>query len=137
MDTNRKVWALYSRAHYHHKKGHSFRSSFYSYIIYRRFHCIIPGSAVVGSGLFLPHPLGVVIGAGAVIGRNCVLYQGVTVGKVKDEASGYPTIGNDVVVYANSVIAGDVEVGDKVTIGCNSSIFRSVKSGATVGGLYK
>ena len=133
----RRIMTLYKKSRKHYLDGRIWLSNYYSFLIYRRWHCVIPGSAEIADDLFLPHPLGVVIGAGVKIGKKCTIYQGVTIGWSRVDVPGYPTIGDEVVVYANSVIAGKISVGDKSVIGCNSSIFKSVKENITVGGLYK
>ena len=63
---------------------------------------IHPG-ATIGRGLMIDHGMGVVIGETAVVGDNCTIYQGVTLGGTgKDVGKRHPTIGNNVVIYATS-----------------------------------
>jgi serine O-acetyltransferase len=98
----------------------------------------IAGRCVIGPGFFLPHTYGTVIGA-VSIGRNAVIYQGVTIGaKNLDfsyDAAHRPTLGNDVIVGAGAVILGGVVIGDGVRIGANAVVTKSVPSGDTVVGI--
>ena len=74
------------------------------------------------------------IGETTIIGDDCVLYQGVTLG-AKSLTKGHalkgqkrhPTIGNNVTIYANSsILGGDTIIGDNVIIGANCLILESV-----------
>ena len=69
---------------------------------------IHPG-AQIGKGLFIDHGMGVVIGETTVIGDNCLLYQGVTLGGTgKDKGKRHPTLGDNVMVAANAVVLKDI-----------------------------
>jgi len=83
-------------------------------------------------GLILPHPYAVVINSHAIIGSDCVFYQSVTIGA--DELGQVPTIGNGVIIYAGSVIIGDVHIGDNCVIGANSFVNVDVPDGSTAFG---
>lgn len=73
---------------------------------------IHPG-ATIGKNLFIDHGMGVVIGETTVIGDNCTLYQGVTLGGTgKDQGKRHPTLGNDVLVGAGAKVLGPFRVGD-------------------------
>jgi serine O-acetyltransferase len=83
-------------------------------------------------GARLDHGTGVVIGETAILGDRVKLYQGVTLGAISVEKSlarkkRHPTIGNDVVIYANAtILGGDTIVGDQSVIGGNVWLTRSV-----------
>ena len=97
--------------------------------IERRFGCYIHRKARIGSGLKLPHPVGIVIGEGVVIGERCTLYQHVTLGgrRIGDWRGGhYPTLGDDVVVFCGAAVLGALEIGDRATIGANSVVLDTV-----------
>ena len=69
---------------------------------------IHPG-AQIGKGLFIDHGMGVVIGETTIIGDNCLLYQGVTLGGTgKDKGKRHPTLGDNVMVAANAVVLSDI-----------------------------
>ncbi|KAF0182513.1 MAG: cysteinyl-tRNA synthetase [Nitrospirae bacterium] len=96
---------------------------------------IHPG-AQIGSGFFIDHGLGVVIGETAEIGENCLLYQGVTLGGTgKDKGKRHPTLGNNVVVGAGAKVLGPMRIGDYVKIGANSVVLIEVPDHAIVVGV--
>lgn len=95
----------------------------------------------IGPGLHLPHPFGVVLGTRVRIGTNVMLYHNVTMGvsrapKVVDDDSIYlvPSVGDNVVVHPNCVIAGGVFIGDNAIIGANTFVDRDVPAGTTFHG---
>lgn len=98
---------------------------------------IHPG-AKIGDSFFIDHGTGVVIGETAVIGKNVVIYQGVTLGAksfLKDEAGKlvkggqrHPKIGNHVIIYAGAtILGGDTTIGDHSVIGGNVWLTHSVE----------
>ena len=89
----------------------------------------LASSAVVGAGLQLFHPFGVVIGPFVVIGDRARIMQGVTLGHGR---GGSPTIGDDVFIGANAVIVGGITIGDRVSIGANSVVTFDVPSDSLV-----
>lgn len=96
---------------------------------------IHPG-ATIGSGFFIDHGSGVVIGETAEIGDNVSLYQGVTLGGTsRQKTKRHPTLGDNVVVGANAVLIGAITIGDNVKIGAGSVVVTSVPSNATVVGV--
>ncbi|MEE8347912.1 MAG: serine O-acetyltransferase [Dehalococcoidia bacterium] len=96
---------------------------------------IHPG-AQIGEGLFIDHGMGVVIGETAVIGDDCHLYQGVTLGGTSTKrAKRHPTLCNRVVVGAGSKIIGAVTIGDGAKIGAGSVVVTNVPANATVVGV--
>lgn len=96
---------------------------------------IHPG-AQIGSGVFIDHGMGVVIGETSVIGDNCTLYHGVTLGGTSwRQEKRHPTLGAHVVVGAGAKLLGPIEVGDGAKIGANSVVVRDVPAAATVVGI--
>ena len=96
---------------------------------------IHPG-ATIGEGLFIDHGMGVVIGETAVIGDDCHLTQGVTLGGTSNRREKrHPTLGNNVVVGAGAKIIGAIEVGDHARIGAGSVVLTNVPPLATVVGV--
>jgi len=102
---------------------------------------IHPG-ATIGERFFIDHGTGVVIGETSVIGRNVKIYQGTTLGALsfpRDErgriikgGKRHPTIEDDVTIYAEATILGDVTIGKGAIIGGNTWIKESVPRGYTV-----
>ncbi|HID46488.1 MAG TPA: serine O-acetyltransferase [Chromatiaceae bacterium] len=96
---------------------------------------IHPG-ATIGRRFFIDHGMGVVIGETAVIGDDCTLYHGVTLGGTSwEKGKRHPTLGNDVVVGAGAKVLGPIDIGDGARIGSNAVVVKSVPSDATVVGI--
>jgi serine O-acetyltransferase len=97
-------------------------------------------AATIGTGFFIDHGTGVVIGETTVIGSRVRIYQGVTLGalslptgKARALASSkrHPTIEDDVIIYANAtILGGDTVIGRGAVIGGNSWITESVPARA-------
>ncbi len=102
---------------------------------------IHPG-AKIGKNFFIDHGTGVVIGETTIIGDNVKIYQGTTLGAMsfpKDErgriikgGKRHPTIEDNVTIYAEATILGDVVIGKNSIIGGNVWIKESVPAGVTV-----
>ena len=92
----------------------------------------IPLGTRIGGGIKFPHPNGVVIHPGAVIGINCCIFQQVTLGA---QRQGVPTIGAHVEIGAGAKILGAVRVGDHARIGANAVVLCDVPEGATAVGI--
>ncbi|MEK6617498.1 MAG: serine O-acetyltransferase [Nitrospirota bacterium] len=96
---------------------------------------IHPG-AKIGTGFFIDHGMGVVIGETTEIGDYVTLFQGVTLGGTgKERGKRHPTLGNHVVVGAGAKILGGIRIGDNVKIGANSVVLKSVPANSTVIGV--
>ena len=97
---------------------------------------IHPG-ATLGTGVFIDHGMGVVIGETAEIGDGCTIYQGVTLGgtSLYKGTKRHPTLGRDVVVSAGAKVLGGFEVGDGAKIGSNAVVIKPVPAGATAVGI--
>jgi serine O-acetyltransferase len=98
-------------------------------------HCYIDPGATIGPGLGLPHAVGIVVGRGVRIGRRVVLYQNVTLGAGKPNSSSYPTIGDEAVICANSVVIGDITIGRKALIGALALVRSDIPAGCVAGGI--
>lgn len=94
---------------------------------------IHPG-ATISSPFFIDHGTGIVIGETTIIGKRVKIYQSVTLGalslakgsRLKGEKR-HPTIGDDVTIYAGvSILGGDVKIGNRVTIGSNVFLTKSI-----------
>ena len=98
---------------------------------YTRNGCDIAIDVKIGGGLQLPHPVGVVIGPGVVIGRRCTIRQHATLGR---GGSGDPTVGDDVTIGIGAVIFGAVTIGDRAQIAAYAVVRDDVPSGVLVAG---
>ncbi|MBS6476358.1 MAG: serine O-acetyltransferase [Firmicutes bacterium] len=93
-------------------------------------------AAKIGSGVFIDHGAGVVIGETAEIGNDCTIYQGVTLGGTgKDKGKRHPTLKNGVMVAAGAKILGPFTVGRHAKIGAGSVVLKEVPDNATVVGV--
>ena len=88
--------------------------------------CDISPRAKIGPGLVLFHPTGVVIGPDVIIESECIVMQGVTLGKGRN---GSPIIESNVFLGPNVVVVGSVTVGAGSFIGANSVVTKSVPAG--------
>lgn len=96
---------------------------------------IHPG-AKIGRGFFIDHGMGVVIGETAIIGKNCVLFHGVTLGGTgKHKKKRHPSLGDNVLIGAQATLLGPITIGSDVQIGAESVIInRDVPSHCTIVG---
>ena len=94
-------------------------------------------------GTRFPHPIGIVLHKNTKVGRNCIIYQNVTIGakNVKDgdinKPDNYPIIGDNVTIYAGAVIVGPITVGNNAVIGANAVVFNDIPENAVVVGANK
>ena len=96
---------------------------------------IHPG-AVIGQRFFIDHGMGVVIGETAVIGDDCTLYHGVTLGGTSwKQGKRHPTLENKVVVGAGAKILGPITIGSSAKIGSNAVVISDVPANATAIGI--
>ncbi|MBQ4137679.1 MAG: serine O-acetyltransferase [Clostridia bacterium] len=96
---------------------------------------IHPG-ATIGKGLFIDHGSGVVIGETAVIGDNCTIYQGVTLGGTgKHTGKRHPTLGNNVMVGAGAKVLGPFTVGDNSKIAAGAVVLDAIPENSTAVGI--
>ena len=96
---------------------------------------IHPG-AQMGHGILIDHGSGVVIGETAVVGDNCTIYQGVTLGGVGlNKGKRHPTLGNNVTVGCGAKILGAFEVGDNCSIAANAVLLKPLEDNVTAAGI--
>ena len=82
-----------------------------------------------------PHLSGIIISYNVVIGRNCTIYQQVTIGQDRLNTPGSaPYIGNNVLIGAGAKIIGPVHVGNNVRIGANTVATKDIPDNCTVVG---
>lgn len=96
---------------------------------------IHPG-ATIGRGLLIDHGMGVVIGETTIIGDNCTIYQGVTLGGTgKEKGKRHPTIGNNVMIGSGAKILGPFTVGDNSKIAAGAVVLSEVPEDSTAVGI--
>jgi serine O-acetyltransferase len=96
---------------------------------------IHPG-AILGTGLFIDHATGVVIGETAEVGDGVTIYHGVTLGGTGAETGKrHPTIGDRVIIGAGAKVLGAIKIGDDSRIGANAVVVKEVPSSSVVVGV--
>lgn len=96
---------------------------------------IHPG-ARIGSGVFIDHGMGVVIGETAEVGDGVTLHQGVTLGgRGTDRGKRHPTLGAGVMVGVGAKILGAIHIGEQSQIGAGAVVVESVPAHCTVVGI--
>jgi serine O-acetyltransferase len=93
-------------------------------------------AAQIGKRFFIDHGMGVVIGETTIVGDDCLIYQGVTLGGTgKEHGKRHPTLKNNVVVGAGAKVLGNITLGDNVRIGAGSVVISDVPDDSTVVGV--
>lgn len=139
----RKNFVFYFRlGSYFKSKNDIFSRFIYSIIklLYERKQLLtgiqLPLGTKVGGGLTFIHYSSIVIAQSSVIGDNCTLLQGVTLGHSFSSVNdGTPRLGDNVVVFAGAKILGNVHIGDKAVIAANSVVTKDVPSNCIVAGI--
>jgi serine O-acetyltransferase len=100
------------------------------------FQLDIHPAARMGSGLFLDHGTGIVIGETAVVGDEVSMLHGVTLGGTgADRGDRHPKIGKGVLLGAGAKVLGNITVGDYAKVASGSVVLKAVPAGCTVAGV--
>jgi serine O-acetyltransferase len=91
--------------------------------------------AEIGGGCIIAHGVGLVVGGYTIIGKDCTLLHGVTLGEARFDELDYPRLGDRVTVGAGALVLGGVTVGDGATIAAGAVVVANVPAGATVAGV--
>jgi serine O-acetyltransferase len=103
--------------------------------VQRRYGFQIPHTTKIGGGLFFSHYGGIVVNPKTVIGENCNIAQGVTIGQINTgDKAGCPVIGNQVWIGPNAVVVGKITIDDDVLIAPLSYVNFDVPQGSVVMG---
>lgn len=101
-----------------------------------KFGISIPWQTQIGPGFYIGHFGGIVVNEAAVIGRNCNISQGVTIGQLnRGERKGVPTLGDSVYIGPGAVIIGAIHVGAGSAIGANAVVTRDLCEQAVAVGI--
>ena len=131
-----KALYLYRIAHAFHVRGHYLIARMISQRARKKTGIEIHPGAKIGSGIFIDHGSGVVIGETSEIGDNVTIYHQVTLGGTgKDVGKRHPTIGNNVMISAGAKVLGPVTVGDFSKIGAGSVVLKDVPPHSTIVGV--
>lgn len=107
-------------------------SRFYHVKLMRRYGIHITPGTVIGKGLRIAHPTSIVVTL-CTIGENFTIYQNCTIGQKFWKSEQFPTIGDNVTMYAGSSIIGAVKISDGVTLGANSLLLKDTSTGVYCG----
>lgn len=136
--TNQGVHAIlsYRVAHLFYINGFIFLAKIISQIA-RFFTGIeIHPACFIGKGLLIDHGSGVVIGETAIIGDDCTIFHGVTLGgKGNEKGKRHPTLANNVFIGAGAKILGNIEIGNNVKIGANAVVLTDIPDNSTAVGI--
>lgn len=93
-------------------------------------------AAELGRRLFIDHATGVVIGETTVVGEDCVIFHGVTLGGVSmSKGKRHPTVGSHVLIGAGAKVLGPITIGDYAKIGANAVVVKDVPARAAMVGV--
>jgi serine O-acetyltransferase len=129
------VWAIWTHriSHWLWLHGVKLLARWLSHVVRRRTGIEIHPAARLGRRVVIDHGMGVVIGETAVIGDDVLIYQGVTLGGVKrNGGKRHPTVGNRVLLGAQSTLLGPITIGDDARIGACVTLRQSVPARASV-----
>lgn len=131
-----KAVRAYRKANWFYRHNMKFIARFISQNARRRTGIEIHPGATIGKNLFIDHGMGVVIGETTIIGDNCTLYQGVTLGGTgKDHGKRHPTLGDNVLIGAGAKVLGPFRVGDNARVAAGAVVLSEVPNDATAVGV--
>lgn len=131
----RAIWA-YRRQHWLWTHGHKLLARSLSNWSRHRFGVEIHPGATIGRRFIIDHGMGIVVGETTIIGDDCMLYQGVTLGGTgKDKGKRHPTLLNNVVVGVGASVLGNITLGNNVKVGGGAVVVRDVPDDCTVIGV--
>ena len=123
-------------AHFLYKIKCKLLAEFIMYLVRSFLSIDIHPAATIGKRLFIDHGVGVVIGSTSIIGDDCTIYQGVTLGGTgKEKGKRHPTLCNNVMVGCGAKVLGNITIGNNVKIGCNTVVVHDVQDNLTVVGV--
>ena len=129
------IW-MHRIAHFLWRKNRTFCARLLSHIARFFTNIEIHPGAIIGRRFFIDHGAGVVIGETAEIGDDVLMYQGVILGGVTlQKKKRHPTIGNNVMIGAGTIILGPIHIGDGARIGAASLVIKDVPDHAVAIGV--
>lgn len=131
-----KALRMYRRANFFYRHNFKFLARWISQRCVRKTGIEIHPAATIGKRLVIDHGVGVVIGETAIIGDDCLIYQGVTLGGTgKELGKRHPTLGNNVMVGAGAKVLGPFKVGDNARIAAGAVVLAEVPENSTATGV--
>lgn len=131
-----KALLAHFKAHELYLKGEYLQAAEISFEAKKETGIEIHPGAQIGRRCFIDHGIGVVIGETSIIGDDVMMYHGVTLGGlINKKIKRHPTVGNNVLIGAGSVILGDITIGNNVKIGANAVVMKDVPDDSTAVGV--
>lgn len=136
--SSRNAVILYRFSEYFYLKKFYWISTQLRYKLERRFGVYIGARTIIGTGLKMPHPNGIIIGEGVIIGHNATIYQQVTLGgsRIGDaKENSYPILGDNCVLFSGAKLVGKIRIGCNCVIGANAVVLKDVPDNKTAVGI--
>lgn len=131
-----KAVRAYRRANWFYRHNMKFIARWISQRCVRKTNIEIHPAATIGRRLFIDHGTGVVIGETTVIGDDCTIYQGVTLGGTgKDKGKRHPTLGNGVMVGAGAKVLGPITIGNNSRVAAGAVVLNNIPENCTAVGV--
>ena len=131
-----KAIGLHRMAHWFWAHNHTFIARWVSNRARHWTGIEIHPGAVIGRGLMIDHGMGVVIGKTAIIGDDCQLYHGVTLGGTgKQHVKRHPTLEDGVYIGCGAKCLGNITLKKGCRVGANAVLLKDVPEGATAVGI--
>lgn len=131
-----KALGFHRIANWFWKRNHTFIARWVSNIARNWTGIEIHPGATIGRGLVIDHGMGVVIGETAIIGDDCQLYHGVTLGGTgKQHVKRHPTLEDGAYVGSGAKCLGNITLGKGCKVGANAVVLVDVPAGATAVGI--
>lgn len=112
-----------------------FARFFLKHLMYK-FGISIPPETKIGSGFYIGHFGGIVVNSQSIIGKNCNISQGVTLGQAnRGQNKGYPILGDNIYIGPGAKIIGAVKIGNNVAIGANCVVTKNIPDDSVVVGI--
>ena len=124
---------FYRLSHWLYRMGLKYLAWFFTRLSVTLTGAEIEYNAAIGPGMFIAHPVGLVIGRGTKIGAHVTIFQGVTFGTEElapHEIGRFPTVGDDCFFFAHAMVLGGISIGNQCVIGANSVVAKDVPDGA-------
>jgi len=129
---------LYRVSHWLYQRGWIYPPWFLSRLSIAITGAEIEFNARIGPGMFVSHPVGIVVGRGTVIGSNVTLFQGVTFGVKSwhpDAITKFPRVGNKCYFFTGAAVLGDVTIGDNCIVGAHAVVTSDLPDGSLALGI--
>ncbi len=104
----------------------------FNHFLFKRMSLELPWTVKLGKGVLFLHPYSITFNGNCVIGDNCTIMKGVTIGNTKTGKVGTPIIGDNVYIGLNSTVVGGIVIGNDVMIAPNTFVNFDVPDGALV-----